>query len=333
MDNLTHSLTGAFLSRAGLNRLTPDATWILVLAANAPDVDVVSALGGPALALHWHRGITHSLAFSPVLAFACVLLLRAFSRRNTNWMGATFVAWLGVLSHIALDLTNNYGVRILEPFSRQWFQWDLSFVVDPWIWVALLFALGFPLLARLLSSEMGEHRRAYPRRGWAIFALAFLLLYDGARAVLHARAIATLESRDYDGETSTRVAAFPTPLNPFVWSALVETPGRVFLYDLDLNRSFDPRLGAAFYRNDPGAALPALRAQTDFGELIAFAQYPLWRVVDDANNSRYTLTDLRFGDPVAHTFTCSARVVNLRNVADERCDFSFAQRFSFETQR
>src|SRR5262252_6337057 len=37
MDNLTHTAIGLFLSRAGLNRLTPRATAILLLASNAPD--------------------------------------------------------------------------------------------------------------------------------------------------------------------------------------------------------------------------------------------------------------------------------------------------------
>jgi hypothetical protein len=46
---------GLALSRAGLNRLTPQATAILLLAANAPDIDVVSAAGG-------------SLAYLPTIA-------------------------------------------------------------------------------------------------------------------------------------------------------------------------------------------------------------------------------------------------------------------------
>src|SRR5580700_4729841 len=40
MDPLTHSATGLFLGRAGLNRYSRQAPWILVLAANAPDIDI-----------------------------------------------------------------------------------------------------------------------------------------------------------------------------------------------------------------------------------------------------------------------------------------------------
>ena len=43
MDQLTHTAVGLFLGRAGLNRWTPHATPILIMAANAPDIDIVAA--------------------------------------------------------------------------------------------------------------------------------------------------------------------------------------------------------------------------------------------------------------------------------------------------
>ena len=324
MDNLTHSLTGLCMARAGLNRWAPDATPILLLAANVPDIDVVSGLGGSAALLHWHRNWTHSLPFSLVLAIAMVAVVRLVTRHRVGWIPAILAAWLGVLSHLLLDLTNNYGVRLLEPFSGRWFAWDITYVVDPYIWAVLLLALFAPLLGRLLSSELGTRRRIYPSRGWAVFALAFIVLFDCGRLVLHSRAIATLESRLYGGKTPLRTAAFPTALNPLQWQGLSETDDRAFLYDFNLTTEFDPASGKSFYRNDPGKTALILQKQRDFGALIEFAQYPLWRVVDDENNAIYRLTDLRFGDPVAQTFTCSARLIGVDTVVDERCDFSFA---------
>src|SRR5437762_1544386 len=61
MDPLTHTLTGATLAKAGLERLSPYATTVCVVAANAPDVDVLTRFGGPWFALEYHRGITHSI--------------------------------------------------------------------------------------------------------------------------------------------------------------------------------------------------------------------------------------------------------------------------------
>ena len=326
MDNLTHSLVGVFLSRAGLNRLTPHATSILLISANAPDIDVISGIGGAAELLRWHRGVTHSLIFSLVLAVASVALVRAFTRSRAGWLAAIAAAWVGVLSHLLLDLTNNYGVRLLEPFSHQWFEWNLTYVIDPYIWAALIIAFVAPLLGRLLSSEMGTRKHVYPSRSWAVLALSFVLLFNCARLILHTRAIATLNARLYNNEVPRRVAAFPTPLNPMQWQALTELSDRYYLDMLDLNSEFRPGSGRLLYKNDPGPALPVLRARKEFGGFIAFDQYPLWRVTDGSGNSRYHLTDLRFGDPVQQTFTCSARLTG-NKVADEQCDLTFAPNF------
>ena len=65
MDNLTHTLAGVMLSRAGLNRVAPRATLVLALAANAPDIDIVTRGWGSLAYLHHHRGLSHSLLAVP----------------------------------------------------------------------------------------------------------------------------------------------------------------------------------------------------------------------------------------------------------------------------
>ena len=42
-----------------------------------------------------------------------------------------------MLSHPFLDWLNNYGVRLLMPFSDRWFYGDTLFIVDPWLWLIL----------------------------------------------------------------------------------------------------------------------------------------------------------------------------------------------------
>ena len=68
MEPVTHLLAGACLGRAGLNRKTGLATLTLVLAAEAPDLDVVAYFGGSVSGMAHHRGITHTLLGSP---FVC----------------------------------------------------------------------------------------------------------------------------------------------------------------------------------------------------------------------------------------------------------------------
>src|SRR5262249_16948552 len=146
LDNLTHTLTGLALSRAGFNRLTPQATAILLLAANAPDVDVAAAMGGSLIYLKYHRHLTHSLLMAPLMAFLPLLFVRLASRQPMAWRMGYLVSLAGVVSHLALDWTNVYGVRLLLPFSRRWLGLDITPVVDPWIWGALLLAVIAPAL-------------------------------------------------------------------------------------------------------------------------------------------------------------------------------------------
>ena len=212
MDNLTHTAVGLFLSRAGLNRWTPHATAILVIAANIPDMDVVTAAGGSLSYLHYHRHLTHSLLAMPLMALLSVALVRAISRAPVRWLGAFAAALIGVASHLLLDLTNTYGVRLLLPFSSQWFRFDIASFPDPWAWSILMLGILGPLLSRLVGSEIssGSARIRHYGQGGAIFALLFLTLYDSGRAVLHARAVNILESRLYQGISST-ISTLPAP--------------------------------------------------------------------------------------------------------------------------
>src|SRR5687767_1942277 len=120
MDNLTHSLTGLMLSRAGLNKAVPRASWLLLMAANAPDVDVISMIGGAGTYLQYHRWMTHALVMLPVIAILPVLAMRFLFRQRLPWLRAWTVSLIGVASHVALDFTNPYGIRLLLPFSDAW---------------------------------------------------------------------------------------------------------------------------------------------------------------------------------------------------------------------
>ena len=159
MDTLTHTAIGLFLSRAGLNRWTPRAAPILILAANAPDIDILSAAGGSLGYLHYHRHLTHSLIAMPVMALLPVLLVRMATRKPIHWAGAYCAALIAVASHLLLDWTNVYGIRLALPFSGQWFRGDLTSVVDLWIWGLCLLGVAGPFLSRLVGSEIASGRR------------------------------------------------------------------------------------------------------------------------------------------------------------------------------
>src|SRR5947209_10963010 len=59
MDNVTHTLFAATLARTPLGRAGRGTTAALLLASNAPDIDLITAVRGSVSYLTWHRGPTH----------------------------------------------------------------------------------------------------------------------------------------------------------------------------------------------------------------------------------------------------------------------------------
>ena len=147
MDNLAHSLLGLAAAKAGLERLSPGATAICLLAANAPDSDVAVLLVRDRWDfLHYHRHITHSifgtLALALILPVMFWLVDRLIARLRSRQpvvrvRGLLVVSLVVSATHPFLDWTNNYGIRLLLPWSSRWFYGDLVFIADPFIWLVL----------------------------------------------------------------------------------------------------------------------------------------------------------------------------------------------------
>lgn len=187
MDPITHTMTGAALAGAGLRKATPLAAATLVLAANAPDVDVLVYLFGDSYdGLALRRGWTHG----PLALLALPFLLTALALAWDRWVRRRrapraeparavplfLLALLGTATHPALDWLNNYGIRLLMPFDGRWFYGDALFIVDPWVWLGLGGALF------LLHS-----RSVRARVAWAALAAPATLLIVAAPVPVAAR--------------------------------------------------------------------------------------------------------------------------------------------------
>jgi inner membrane protein len=148
LDNLTHTLTGVLLGRAGLKRLTGRATAALVVSSNLPDIDgwVAPLFGLQPIAVH--RGFTHGIGGMLTLPFLTVTIILLWERLHPHKYGLSVRFWplvllgfVGVLGHDILDWLTSYGTRLLDPLSQQWFYGDAWFIVDPWVWIALIVGL------------------------------------------------------------------------------------------------------------------------------------------------------------------------------------------------
>ncbi|HKR15507.1 MAG TPA: metal-dependent hydrolase [Pyrinomonadaceae bacterium] len=223
MDNLTHSLVGLTAAKAGLERLSPGATPLAIIAANAPDVDVAILLTGDRWTyLQHHRGITHAIVGVIALALLLPLLVHGIDRiwsryRNrpptTKLRGLMIVSLLVTATHPLLDWTNNYGMRFFLPWSPKWYYGDLVFIVDPYIWL-MLGGASFLLTATTIYRKViwvvlgivltvlvlvGSGRAGFPppfffRTIWiaGLAALVLMFAFGAARRFGHKLAIIAL---------------------------------------------------------------------------------------------------------------------------------------------
>ncbi|MGA7684295.1 MAG: metal-dependent hydrolase [Terriglobales bacterium] len=319
MEPVTHFLFGANMSRAGLNRKTALATATLTLAAEAADLDVFSRFGGSAFALNHHRGFTHSFLGIPIVAAAVVAFmygiwrLRGRKTRNPNlpprWGLLFGYACLAGLSHILLDYTNSYGIRPFWPFSERWYSWDIVYIYEPVILIALFLGLIVPSLFSLINQEISSGRaadKAPPGRLAASLALLAVFATWGLRDYEHRRALAALDARNYQGVDAIRISAYSYPLNPFRWYAVAETPA--FFATMDVNSlipEVDPA-GNMQIRYKPEETPATLAAKRSYlGRVyLSWAQYPITETEElipgiDNRHAAYRVRfiDLRYAYP------------------------------------
>lgn len=278
-------------------------------------MDTLWAIGGPVAAFQHHRGWTHSFVGLPLiglLVLGFVWILHHCWKGNRNRRPVAPVRWgllyafilIALLSHIFLDWTNNYGVRLLFPFDTRWFAGSFVFIVEPVLLLFLGVGLVAPALFGLINSEVGARRPAFRGRGWAIAALMGCLGLWSLRFYEHQQALALAQNGDYadsqDGGSTqiSRVYASPYPLNPFRWATIAEMP---MYYRAGTANTWAGTLSShpnddTFYK--PPTTLATLVAKRCWlGEVyLDWSQWPLVTDTgaDPDGNTSVTFRDLRF---------------------------------------
>jgi inner membrane protein len=304
MEPITHLMTGACLARAGFNRKAGYATVAMTLAAEAPDLDTLWSVDGPIAGFQHHRGWTHTFLGLPVEAAVVVGAVWLWHRWRGSGDGtAAPVRWgllywfalIALLSHLLLDWTNNYGLRPFSPFNPRWHAGSFVFIFEPVIFGVLLIALVAPSLFGLVNSEVGARKAAFRGRGWAIAALVAVVALWGWRAVEREKAVQLALANDYNGAQVVRVDVNPSPVNPFRWHAVVETP---MTYQLATVDTWNETVATSehtdvFYK--PPTTLATLVAKRSWlGEAyLDWSKYPL---VTDTGTDPDGITTVSFRD-------------------------------------
>jgi inner membrane protein len=197
-----------------------------------------------------------------------------------RWGVLYLTAQIAALSHLLLDWTNNYGVRPFYPFNPRWYEGSIVFIVEPVMWALLFLALVVPWLFGLADSEIGARRKPFRGRGWAIFALAGMVVLWCWRWAEQAQARAMLENVQVVSAPVTRMALEPYPVNPFRWHAVLETANSYQTAEIDTWRgeiSSDPQRDTIYKPADTAAVEAAKR--TLLGQV--YLDWGKWAIVRD----------------------------------------------------
>ena len=285
MDNLTHSFAGALLAQMGLKKLSGRATSTLVIAANIPDIDAVATLlGTQSLAIR--RGITHgpiALALLPLILTGLVMAWNRWrpAEQPVRFWPLLLCAYIGTLSHPALDWMNSYGIRLLEPFSSTWYAGDTLFIIDLWIWIALV---GCWWWSRRREKRGGD----WQRPAWLGFAAigAYIVANGLITGRAEADTAALLQQR---GRTPALVVANPVPITfwrrNMLWRDASDFGGADYALLTGVQLGEDSR---PLNLNSP--ALAAARGRPDVEAFLFWSRMP---IVIERNGVTY-LADQRF---------------------------------------
>lgn len=304
MDPVTHALISATLDRAGLRRVSRNALWILVIAGTAADLGLLSYFGGASAYFHYHFALLHSILGSAILAFVVALAFYFYSRRAQaqpsrpplRFVPVLLLCIVGAAAHVLFDCLGANGVQLFWPFRTRWFALDILPRIDPWILAALVVGIVLPALFRLVSEEIGEHKKKKTVSKGAVAALLVIALYTGERGLLHQRAIQTLMSYDYHGAAPLTAGAFPDSASPFLWRGLVETANTIEQIDVPLNSGevFRPASSLTSYKPASSPALDAARRALLADQFLRYARFPLAEIQTIPAGTLVTLRDLRF---------------------------------------
>lgn len=296
-----------------MNRKTGLATVTLVLAAEAPDVDIVSITGGSVSYFQHHRGFTHTLLGAPFVAALVLAIVYGIYRFVQARGGGTKVpvnfkllylyALFSCVLHIVLDFTNSYGVRPFAPFNPRWYSWDIVSLIDPIILGALFLGLVTPALLGLVTEEVGAKKQPFRGRGGAVFALVCLIAVIFARDQGHRRALSAMQSVTYRGADALRMSAFAPRMtvNPFAWNGVVETRDFFGVMTVDALSGEVDAQNNMLVRYKPEETPASLAAkQSRLGHVfLDWAQYPIVESEHLSGDAGYQVqfVDLRFTSP------------------------------------
>lgn len=281
MDSLTQIILGAAVGEAVLGKKVGNKAMLYgAIAGTIPDLDIFASFFTDSVtALSIHRGFTHSILFSVLLApiFGWIVSKYETFKKAKGWSWLFFWAFI---THPILDAHTTWGTQLFWPFDLR-LAFKTIFVIDP---LYTLPFLGFLILA-MRQKRTSNKRHHYNKIG-LIISSSYLLLTFLLKWIAFNQFQTALEDQKID---YTQLDTRPSPLNTILWSANIETEDAYLLANYSF---FDtkPITFETYPKNH--RLLGNLSTNETVKRMIAISKG--WYTITKSGNNLY-FNDLRFG--------------------------------------
>lgn len=222
MDSLTQVVLGGAVGEAVLGKKVGNKAVVWgAVAGTVPDLDVFAGvILNPVAQADFHRGLSHSLVFSIVVApLLGAVISRIHKKEGLSWRPWAWLAFWGLVTHPILDMFTTWGTEFFWPFTNAKIAFNSVFVVDP---VYTLPFLGC-LIAVLFMRRDSRKRRIV---NWIGIVWSSLYLCVGLVNKSVARGVFEGEMAKLEIVTDQYMTR-PTPLNGILWG-MVAREGDTF---------------------------------------------------------------------------------------------------------
>jgi len=283
MDSLTQIVLGAAVGEAVLGKKVGNKAMLYgAIAGTIPDLDtIVGKFLDPLTAIEIHRGISHSIVFSIVMAPVLGWLVAQLHKKaQAGWKDWSWLFFWGLVTHPLLDAHTTWGTQLFWPLDLR-LAYQNIFVIDP---LYTLPFLVFLILAMRLP-KASKKRRKWNNLG-LIVSSAYMVLTLVLKGISYQKFTEALANEKIEyKQIDTRPAAF----NTILWYANIDVGDAYLLGDYSF---FDSKPIRFKYVPKDHQLLGEYRDSETINRLNKISNG--WYAVEKRDGDLY-YNDLRFG--------------------------------------
>ena len=225
MDSLTQIVLGAAVGEAVLGKKVGNKAMLYgAIAGTIPDLDtIVGKFLDPLTAIEIHRGISHSIVFSILMApIFGWLVAQLHKKAQAGWKDWSWLFFWGLVTHPLLDAHTTWGTQLFWPLDLR-LAYQNIFVIDPLYTLPFLI---FLILAMRLP-KASKKRRKWNNLG-LIVSSAYMVLTLILKGISYQKFTEALDREKIEYlQIDTRPAAF----NTILWHANIDVGDAYLLGD------------------------------------------------------------------------------------------------------